>query len=266
VVSLPIRAWRAATRVELPVNEDRATWILGRIHERARSERAEPTARHACQVCARLAGADGVGLVLARSVDAYELGYSTDPWADEMEELQVALGQGPGIDATGSGMPVLVDELAAVGWRRRWPAFSAEGLLRGVAAMFSLPLGVGAARLGALDLYRRASGPLTGTPLRDAMLCASIAFGLLVDGRAGVRGARPEFDESLVRPEVHQAAGMVSAQLDISLPDALVRLRAHAYAGGQRLIEVARAVVARQLRFTIMDDGPGGGPSGESTQ
>ena len=115
---MPIRAWRAATRVELSVNEDRATWILGRIHARARCERApEPTARHACLVCAQLAGVDGVGLVLARSVDVYESGYSTDPWADEMEELQVALGLGPGIDATGSGMPVLVDELTAVGCR-----------------------------------------------------------------------------------------------------------------------------------------------------
>lgn len=47
--------------------------------------------------------------------------------------------------------------------------------------------------------------------------------------------------------EVHQATGMVSVQLGISMDEAFVRLRAHAFAEHRPLRDVARAVVAREL-------------------
>ena len=47
----------------------------------------------------------------------------------------------------------------------------------------------------------------------------------------------------------HQATGMVSVQLGVTLAQAQVVLRAAAYAEGSRLSEVAREVVARQRRF-----------------
>ena len=52
------------------------------------------------------------------------------------------------------------------------------------------------------------------------------------------------------RAEVHQATGMVLAQLDISAEDALARLRAHAFVEQRLLIDVARDVVSRRLRFS----------------
>ncbi len=48
---------------------------------------------------------------------------------------------------------------------------------------------------------------------------------------------------------VHQAAGMVAAQLEVSVAEALVRLRAHAFGNDRPLAAVARDVVARALRF-----------------
>jgi len=48
---------------------------------------------------------------------------------------------------------------------------------------------------------------------------------------------------------VHQATGMISVQLEVSLAEALVRLRAHAYANDRPLNEVAADVVARRLRL-----------------
>jgi hypothetical protein len=52
------------------------------------------------------------------------------------------------------------------------------------------------------------------------------------------------------RAEVHQATGMILAQLDIPAQDAFVRLRAYAFADRRPLGEVARDVVARRLVFT----------------
>ena len=48
---------------------------------------------------------------------------------------------------------------------------------------------------------------------------------------------------------VHNAAGMVSVQLDVPVTEALVRLRAHAFAENQLLRDVAADVVEHRFRF-----------------
>ena len=48
---------------------------------------------------------------------------------------------------------------------------------------------------------------------------------------------------------VHQASGMVAAQLEVSVGQALIRLRAHAFGNERTLTDVARDVVDRRLRF-----------------
>jgi hypothetical protein len=48
---------------------------------------------------------------------------------------------------------------------------------------------------------------------------------------------------------VHQASGMVSVQLDVSVGQALIRLKAYAFGNERRLADVARDVVAKTLRF-----------------
>ena len=55
---------------------------------------------------------------------------------------------------------------------------------------------------------------------------------------------------------VHQAAGMVSAQLEISVGQALARLRAYAFGNDRQLREVAEAVVGRTLRFDAQSGDP----------
>ena len=53
----------------------------------------------------------------------------------------------------------------------------------------------------------------------------------------------------LSRAEVSQATGMLVAQLDISPAEALVRLRAHAYATGRSATDVACDILDRRLRL-----------------
>jgi AmiR/NasT family two-component response regulator len=52
-----------------------------------------------------------------------------------------------------------------------------------------------------------------------------------------------------LRLVVHQASGMVSVQASIDVAEALVRLRAYAFATDRRLDDVAEDVVGRRLRF-----------------
>jgi hypothetical protein len=58
---------------------------------------------------------------------------------------------------------------------------------------------------------------------------------------------------------VHQASGMVAAQLDVSVGQALIRLRAYAFGNDRPLSEVSEDVVARKLRLDTQrgDQDPG---------
>jgi AmiR/NasT family two-component response regulator len=48
---------------------------------------------------------------------------------------------------------------------------------------------------------------------------------------------------------VHNAAGIVSVQEDISVTEALIRLRAFAYGNDRPLADVAQDIIARRLRL-----------------
>ena len=113
---------------------------------------------------------------------------------------------------------------------------------------------IGDVRLGVLDLYRDEPGPLTDEQHADALAMADIgARSVLIaqsDAPAGQLAAELE-SESSFPYVVHQASGMVAAQLGISVGQAMLRLRAHAFGNDQPLREVADAVIARTLRFDV---------------
>jgi hypothetical protein len=147
-------------------------------------------------------------------------------------------------------LPVLVPDLALAAVR--WPGFASAAVAAGAGAMFALPLQAGATRVGVLSLYRVRPGPLAPHELGDVLVLADIALELILNAAAGISG-RPE-DRPLAglsdsRAEIYQAVGMISVQLGVSLEDASVRLRAHAFGRSAALAEVANAVVTRLLRF-----------------
>jgi hypothetical protein len=194
----------------------------------------------------------GAGLVLASSLGTMEPTYVTGPGVGGLTELQLSLGEGPGVEAVESGRPVVAGDLAAPEGAHRWPVFAAEAVQRGMRSMYSVPLALGALRVGVLDLYRAEPGEPDIEELLDAVVYADTALLLVLDDRSGIV-TPPGIDEqrpALWHAEVHQAAGMVSVQLGVPVLDALVRLRAYAYRHELPLTEVARAVVERRLRLT----------------
>ncbi len=102
-------------------------------------------------------------------------------------------------------------------------------------AIFGFPIGLGSARLGALNLYMDKAGPLTDDQHADALVMAEVAaqavLAMQTEGTGDVLAAQLE-QGSNFHYVVHQASGMVSAQLEVSVAQALVRLRAHAFATG----------------------------------
>lgn len=167
-----------------------------------------------------------------------------------VDELQFTLGEGPCLDADRWAHPVLVPDLASDDGA--WAAFSTAAIEHGVHAVFAFPLLVGAQRLGVLSLYRATPGELDGADLADAIELSRIATHLLLDLEADLApGMVPERLGDILddRAPVHQATGMIAAQLDTDVATALSRLRAYAWAQDRSISDVAREVVDRVLRF-----------------
>jgi hypothetical protein len=121
-----------------------------------------------------------------------------------------------------------------------------------VRGVFAFPLQSGSVCLGALDVYQDQPGPLTGEALTLALLFADLALEILLDAQARTGADNlPEAVDDMVAPrmEVYQAQGMLVVDLGVSLDEAMSRLRAHAYTENRSLGDVAREVVAWQLRL-----------------
>ena len=209
-----------------------------------------------CAACVDLLPVDAVAISLVfDGANSGTLGAS-DEHARVYDELQFTLGEGPCLESVTVRVPVLVGDLAYVN-QTRWPAYGTAMLAHGVHGVFALPVLVAGEYLGALDLFRRRPGPLDEDDLAGALVAAELAempvLDLLgVNLHAAV--SDPDsmaWDElaAMTRAEVAQATGMLVAQLEISPAEALVRLRAHAYAVDQSATEVARAILDRRMRL-----------------
>ncbi|WP_406170359.1 ANTAR domain-containing protein [Streptomyces sp. NBC_00996] len=182
---------------------------------------------------------------------------STDDISEQLEELQLTLGEGPCVDAFARGSAVLTPDLLTVELQDHWAVFADAALEAGARAVFSLPLQMGAISPRVLDLYADIPTVLDTEELADALAFADLATLLLLDTRIGETGAPtdgPVADRSFedlgaYRAEIDQASGMLTVQLGVGIEEAFVRLRAYAYAQGRRLADVAADAVARQLRF-----------------
>ena len=119
-------------------------------------------------------------------------------------------------------------------------------------AVFGFPLQVGAVRLGALNLYRDRPGPLTDDQHADALVMADVAAQavLVMQANAPPGSLAAELEAAATSTSsCTKPSGMVAAQLEVSVGQALIRLRAYAFGNDRPLIEVAEDVVARRLRF-----------------
>jgi hypothetical protein len=190
----------------------------------------------------------GVGVTLidrAGAPDAQQrLVRASDAVAARLEDLQLTVGEGPGLAAVATGAPVLVPDLAAVG--SRWPAFTPGAQAAGAAAVFAFPLTLGAIGLGSLDCYRGTTGRLSPHHVTNALVLAEMAFEAVL---AEVAGHAPDDLGwiSDLHAEVHQASGMVMYQLGISMQTALLRIRGYAFAKDLPVTVVARQIVDRRL-------------------
>ncbi len=209
-----------------------------------------------CEACVLLLDVDAVAISLVfDGASSGTLG-SSGRAARMYDELQFTLGEGPCLDSVMRRIPILVVDLADPE-EARWLAYRPAMLAHQIRSVYAIPVVVAGEFVGALDLFRAQSGPLPGEHLVGAVAAAELAaipLLDLLDADLQAAVADPNSNawaelNTLSRSEVSQATGMLVAQLEVEPAEALVRLRAHAYATGRSATDVARDILDRRLKL-----------------
>lgn len=211
-------------------------------------------ANRLCVACVDLLHVDGASIsFIYEGAPRGTFGASSE-MSRRLDELQFTFGEGPCLEVVAGGQPVLVPDIGDP-MEHRWPAFANAALSAGVQAVFALPATVASTHIGVLDLFRNEPGPLSDDDMAGGLAAAELATLPILDLMAAgassgdVDDLGPDRSKiaSLERVEIYQATGMVMEQLGVGPVDALVRLRAHAFASGQTASDVAWAIVERRL-------------------
>jgi hypothetical protein len=221
------------------------------IAELTAAEGTQSLPERLCTACSNALPVSGVGLVFINDTGPVGIVAATDGAARRMEDLQLTLGEGPCVEAAQTRRPVLQPDLRRTAVSR-WPHYGPAVLATGIAAIFAFPLQVGLVRLGVLDLYRDSPGMLDADELDEALAFTDAATEIMLrlQSSSGGEGLHPQLSGGAAySPVIAQSTGMIAAQAGVGVGEALLLLRARAYASDRKVLELAHDVVDRRLRF-----------------
>ncbi len=199
-----------------------------------------------CRAAAQVLELTGASVHLLNVAASGGVVAGSDEAARRLGEAAFTAGEGPALDAYAQARPVFAPYLLEEG-RHRWPGYVDAVRTSGLRACFSLPLHVGAVRLGVLDLYAGTPGPLRQDQVSLGLTFADLATESLLESPPAATSDAVNarvVDALERRGEIHQAQGMVMVDLDVDLAEALALMRAHAFTEGLSLLEVASKILA----------------------
>jgi len=205
-----------------------------------------------CAAGAEMLPADGAAVTVMTSDVQRETIYASDDVVAAVERAQYSLGEGPSLLAFTRGRPALVPDVSGGASSSRWPVLAGELAALPVGALFCFPMRFGAISVGVLAFYRRAAGSLSAEDLALVLSVLDLTTLALLELRDGTEEfllGRALAVDSLSRRQVHQATGVLMGQFGVSVEAAFARLRAHAFADGRDIEEVANDILIGSLRL-----------------
>ena len=205
-----------------------------------------------CTAMTEVLGFQGGAMAVHLETDSRTTLCVTDDFASRLDDLETVLQQGPTLDAHRGGALVTAtpEDLP-----RRWPLLArsmADQLAP--AYLMAIPMRPETTILGVLTFHGPHPASRGWDPAEPQLLANAIGIAVL----GGVDRAQDPDELWSTRDRTNQAVGMVVAQLRIAPPDALAVLRAHAFADGSSLADIANRVVGGRLDFGTSGDDPSG--------
>jgi hypothetical protein len=225
-----------------------ARWLL----IEARVQSADPSASFVERLCST-----AVDVLEARCVSLarvrhhlYSPIFSSDPLSTLLDEQQFAFADGPTFEAHKREVPIFETQLSTRSAVRKWPLFSKLARSHGILAAFAFPVVFESRIVGTLTIYRRQGGAMTQVEYGDARIFASMAAEPLA-ALSAVETSRLTADESMQTAADQSMLQLAAKNVadDTSCPTiaALVKIRAHAFAVGLPVSEVARQITTGEL-------------------
>lgn len=206
-----------------------------------------------CQPFVRVLPVDSASICTLGAPFGSETVCASAALAASFDELQFDLGEGPSWDALTTRRPVLIHDLQSV-QHTPWPALQKAAQNIDVRSIYAFPLTMGSLKIGAVSLFSQEAHALTPGQAADAEMLAQVAASQVLRRSLAAHPVKANLDDDAghSRRVVHQATGMVLAQLNLSAADALLIIHGHAFSHGRSVREIAADVVTRRLDFSSM--------------
>ncbi len=203
--------------------------------------------------CVELLDVAAAGLTLADERGRLQVLASSTEQARLLELFQLDIDEGPGVECFTTSAPVLVADIAAAA--ARWPRFAAEAAKDGFASVHAVPMRLRGQTIGALNLFGRTPGELSGDDVALAQGLADTATIGILHERAFRQGEilSEQLQTALnSRVIIEQAKGVLAVSGQVSMDAAFTALRAYARRNNLRLGDVARALADRTLTPAVV--------------
>ncbi len=179
-----------------------------------------------------------------------------------LELFQLQNEEGPCLDCFRTGAAVVNSDLARAG--ERWPRFAPRALEYGFGSVHAFPMRVRERVIGALNIFGNEALAFEASEVRLVQALADVAtLAILHEPTLARDGSLIEQLQAALnaRIVVEQAKGALSRLRGVDVDEAFVLMRTYARASGQRLGEVARALLDDPRRVPDLTLTSGARPS-----
>jgi GAF domain-containing protein len=200
--------------------------------------------------CVRVLDIAAAGILLANPDGELEVVASSSEAARLVELMQLSAEAGPCIVSFTSGDVVSLPDITKS--PSQWSRYRDSAIEQGFASVYAIPLRLRETTIGALNLLGDSVGTLGIRDVRIAKALADVATIGILHERALVESTivRDQLAQALQsRVVIEQAKGVLSHTHDISTDEAFAVLRSYARSNRERLSDVARRVVSRELNI-----------------
>jgi GAF domain-containing protein len=192
----------------------------------------------------RMVAVDGAGLMLLTPDDVLRYAAASDQRGRVLEKIQEQVGEGPCVEAFERGEPTVSADVTRDG---RWPSFGRLAGQHELIGVLGVPVGLESGAVGTLNVYSTKPHQWEDTEV-DAVLAYSriLASVLRIAVDAHLQGRLSEQLQYALdhRVVVEQAKGMLMERQGMDERAAFELLRQTARSGRERVIDVARRIVA----------------------
>ncbi|MFD4672565.1 GAF domain-containing protein [Lentzea sp. NPDC058450] len=199
--------------------------------------------------CVQLLDAQAAALMLSDRRGGLRVMACSSDRTRMLELFRLQASEGPCLECVHTGEPVLIADLATT--TGRWPRFAPLALEEGFVSAYAVPMRLRRETIGALNLFRREAGSLSEEDLLVVRALADTATIGILQERAIRRGevVTEQLQTALhSRVIIEQAKGVLAFAGNLAMEEAFQALRGYARGHNRRLADVARELVAGELR------------------